>query len=169
MIEVSNIPSGGGSATGTHTYYDGANPIEVRLLNNTTTMIHYVWSPADGRMILRDTVVSAFNTYMGLSVSGNFNSNTIQRLYPMTDAQGSIVAVASPSGVVLETYTYTADGLPQARNADWTAYSSGDVYASKLGWNWFYRGQQWFQTQPDSTIETEDDDTTYTSSGAVSM
>ena len=156
QISVINTqPSG--TSTGTQSYYDGSNPVEVHTLTTGETMIRYVWSPADGRMILRDAVVAAFNTYTGLTVTGNWNSNTIQRLYPLTDALGSIVAVASPSGAVQERYTYTVDGLPQSLDNNWAPYPVSGVvhHASQLGWNWFYQGQQWVQTQPDSGVVTQ--------------
>jgi autotransporter-associated beta strand protein len=138
MIGMSTVPAGGGSPTGTQTYYDGANPIVVRAFDNSTPLMTYVWSPADGRMILRDVVSGA------------------QRLYPMSDGQGSIVAVANATGLVQERYVYTADGMPQALAANWQPYTTGTwpfttvQYASTLGWNWFYHGQQWMQTHADS-------------------
>ena len=156
-IQTTNLPAGGGLATGTYTYYAGANPIVVFAQadftqplssSNSTVMERYVWSPTDGRMILRDAVVSTFNAYTGLAITGNISS-TIQRLYPMADAQGSIVAVVNPSGTVLERYTYNVDGSPYARQADFTLYSGADS-ASVLGWNWLYQGQQWMQTHKDT-------------------
>ena len=83
----------------------------------------------------------ALSTYTGLTISGNSGTgDTIQRLYPLTDAQGSIVAVASPTGVVQERYTYDVNGLPQSLNTNFTAYMSSGVpqYGSALGWNWFH-------------------------------
>ena len=148
--------------SGTNTYFDGANPIEVRMQDNSTLLETNVWSPADGRLILRDAVASQLTSYTGLSISANTNGGVIQRLYPLTDGIGSIVAVASPSiavgtpasNYVQERYVYTADGLPHALNANWTARTTvgGLVsqFASTLGWNWFYEGQQWIQTQPDT-------------------
>ena len=94
----------------------------------------------------------------GLTLAGNSGTgNSIQRLYPLTDGIGSIVAVTDPSGNVLERYAYDVNGLPQAMSASFTPYNAGAYslyaaqYASKLGWNWFYRGQQWVQTQPDTS------------------
>ena len=64
------------------------------------------------------------------------------------------MAVADPSGTVQERYLYTVDGLPQAVSVNWTARTVGGVlqYASTLGWNWLYRGEQWVQTQPDTLL-----------------
>ena len=117
-IQTTNLPAGGGLATGTYTYYAGANPIVVFAQadftqplssSNSTVMERYVWSPTDGRMTLREAVDSTFISHPGLSIPGNIRS-TLQRLYPMADAQGSIVAVVNPSGTVLERYTYNVDG-----------------------------------------------------------
>ncbi len=151
LITTTNGLSSGGT-NGTQTYYDGANPIEVRELNNTAPLLTNVWSPADGRLILRDAVAAQLSADTGLSIAGNSAGGTIQRLYPLTDALGSIVAVADPSGTVQERYLYTVDGLPQAVSVNWTARTVGTVlqYASILGWNWLYRGEQWVQTQPDT-------------------
>ena len=159
QIGTSNVSTSNVVISATQTYYDGANPIEVRMANNSL-LAAYVWSPADGRMILRDAVALALSSYTGLSISANTTGGVIQRLYPLTDGTGSIVAVASPSipvgtpasNYVQERYVYTADGLPQALNRDFTARTLGTVwqFASTLGWNWLYRGQQWVQVSPDS-------------------
>ena len=45
-------------ASGSTTYFDGSKPIVVRELDNATPLMKYVWSPADGRMILRDAVAA---------------------------------------------------------------------------------------------------------------
>jgi len=153
QIATNNFSTSNVVISGTQTYYDGTNPIEVRLTNNSL-LATYVWSPADGRMILRDAVAALFGPYTGLSISANTTGGVIQRLYPLTDGLGSIVALADPAGVVQERVIYTVDGLPQCVNADWSPRTAllgmATVYASTLGWNWFYRGQQWVQTQPDS-------------------
>ncbi len=152
QIATTNYSTANTVISGTNTYFDGANPIEVRMQDNSTLLETNVWSPADGRLILRDAVAAQLHSYTGLTITPN-SANGIQRLYPMTDGAGSIVAVASPSGTVQERYTYTVDGLPQALNADWTPRTAGGTvqYASTLGWNWLYRGQQWVQTQPDTS------------------
>jgi hypothetical protein len=155
LITTTNIATSGSVVSGTQVYFDGTNPIEVRELDNSTPLLKYVWSPADGRMILRDAVAAQLSSYTGLTISGNSTGNTIQRLYPMTDGLGSIVAVADPTGSTLERYVYTVDGYVEAMGGDWMPYTGGVLSsyatqnASKLGWNWLYRGQQWVQTQPD--------------------
>ena len=152
QITTNNYTNTDTLISGTQTYFDGANPIEVRMQDNTLLATN-VWSPADGRLILRDAVATVLSTYTGLTITPN-SAGGIQRLYPMTDGIGSIVAVADPTGTVQERYTYTADGLPQALTAAWAARSTGwgiVQYASTLGWNWLYRGQQWVQTQPDTS------------------
>ncbi len=58
-------------------------------------------------------------------------------------------------GLHVTDYTYDVNGLPQSLAANFTPYTSGwpcttTQYASTLGWNWFYQGQQWVQTQPDA-------------------
>jgi hypothetical protein len=154
MIATSTLPPGSGIPTGTQTYYDGANPIIVREFDNTTQLMRYVWSPADGRMILRDAVASQLSSDTGLT-GITANSFAYQRLYPMTDALGNIVAVAAPTGVVLERYVYTADGTPTALNSNWSTVSAVgnySIYTSQFAWNWFYRGEQWVQTSFGSAI-----------------
>jgi hypothetical protein len=161
QIATSNVSTSSVVISGTQTYFDGANPIEVRLQDNSTLLETNVWSPADGRMILRDAVAAALTTYTNLNILPNTTGGVIQRLYPLTDGIGSIVAVASPSipvgdpasNYVQERYTYTVDGLPQALNPNWTARTVATVsqFSSVLGWNWLYRDQQWVQTQPDTS------------------
>ncbi len=153
LITTTNYAVGGGTS-GTQTYYDGANPIEVRELNNTAPLLTNVWSPANGRLILRDAVAAQLSVDTGLSTVQANMTGGIQRLYPLTDGLGSIVAVADPSGTVQERYLYTVDGLPQAVSVNWTARTVGSVsqYASTLGWNWLYRGEQWVQTHPDTLL-----------------
>ena len=120
---------------GTQTYYDGANPIVVFQSHNAL-LERYVWSPADGRLILRDAVAANSRLYMGLSTVQANSSGGIQRLYPLTDAQGSVVAVAAAtiadpnhpgsyiattaSNMVQERYTDDVNGLPQSLAADFT-------------------------------------------------
>ena len=59
LITTNNYTSvAHGTSTGTHTYYDGTNPVEVRQIDNATLLMTYIWSPADGRMILRDAVAA---------------------------------------------------------------------------------------------------------------
>ena len=161
--------------SGTQTYYVGSNPIEVRNLENTAPLMKYVWSPADGRMIVREAVAAQLSADMGLTTIQANAAGGMQRLYPLTDGLGSIVAVVAatmvvpttrptscqgPSNMVQERYDYTCDGFPQALNADWTARTTGinnwwaPQDASTLGWNWLYRGQQWVQTQPDTDTWT---------------
>ena len=120
--------------------------------SNNALLERYVWSPANGQMILRDAVAANLSSYTGLSTVQANTSGGIRRLYPLTDGQGSIVAVTDPTGTVQERYTYDVNGLPQSLNADFTARSASSTveYASTLGWNWFYHGQQWVQTQPDA-------------------
>ena len=123
QITTNNYTNTDTLISGTQTYFDGANPIEVRMQDNTLLATN-VWSPADGRLILRDAVATVLSTYTGLTITPN-SAGGIQRLYPMTDGIGSIVAVADPTGTVQERYTYTADGLPQALTAAWAARSTG--------------------------------------------
>jgi YD repeat-containing protein len=161
LITTTNVV-GGGSNTGTQTYYDGNNPIVVQ--NQVgQLMMTYVWSPLDGRMILRDAVAAK------LGVAANTSGGVIQRLYPLTDGLGSIVAVAAAyipdpnhpgqlietgaSNAVQERYVYTADGSPTALlpNFQPITVNGATVAASQLGWTWFYRGEQWIQTNPDTS------------------
>ena len=109
--------------------------------------------PAD----LRDAVAAQLSADTGLTITANTSGGVIERLYALTDGLGSIVAVVGPSGTVVERYTYTADGLPQCLTSSWgvrtaSVLSGGGVeYASTVGWTWFFRGQQWVQTQPDTS------------------
>ena len=57
QISTTNVATSGSIISGTLVYFDGTNRIEVRLANNSPLMT-YVWSPADGRMILRDAVAA---------------------------------------------------------------------------------------------------------------
>ncbi len=146
---------GGRISGGQQTYYDGSNPIQVRELDNSALVLTNVWSPADGRLILRDAVAAQLSSDMGLStIQANTAGGVIQRLYPITDGLGSIVAVADPSGVVQERYVYDCNGLPQAVSASFASYNAGfsGLYAqqtfSRLGWDWLYEGQHWTQVQP---------------------
>ena len=177
-VSATGTPSGNwqtqflSPAAGTHTYYDGTNPIEVFTQNNLTlpfigsnsTLIErFDWSPTTGQMILRDAVASPFNSYAavampGVSITAN-TANGIQRLYPLYDAQGSVVATVAAtiyssgsyvattaSNMVDEFYVYTADGLPQALQGNWSAYSSDSALpVSGVGWNWLYHNQQYVQ------------------------
>jgi hypothetical protein len=99
-IMTSNVTTGDSVLSSTDTYYDGMNPVEVCWPGSTTAMLTYVWSPADGREILRDAVAARLSTDTGLTITANTSGGVIQRLYPMTDGLGSIVAVAAPTGVV---------------------------------------------------------------------
>ena len=144
------------TTTGTQTYYDGANPVIVRESNNVTRLFRSVWSPADGRLILRDASAAQLASDTGLTITANYGDGILQRLYPLTDAQGSIVAVTDPSGNVQERYIYTVDGSPQAINANWTfRYLNTNnknnqvAAASQLAWDWLYRGEHWVQVFSD--------------------
>ena len=107
-------------------------------------------------MILRDAVAAQLGTDTGLTIAWN-RGGCIQRLYPLTDGLGSIVAVADPSGTVQEALRLRLRRLSPGPSANWTNYNAGFFGnyavqdASQLGWNWLYRGQQWVQTQPDTT------------------
>lgn len=139
-------------------------------MNNSTPLMTYVWSPADGRLILRDAVALQLSSDTGLSTIVANRAGGIQRLYPLTDALGSVVAIVQASmadpnnpgnfiqttaaNMVQERYVYTVDGTPQAINANWTVRTGVDgmmLTASTLGWNWLYRGEEWEMTHPQAT------------------
>ena len=81
LITTTNYAVGGGTS-GTQTYFDGANPIEVRAGQQHAPLATNVWSPADGRLILRDAVAAQLSVDTGLTIAGNIAGGTIQRLVP---------------------------------------------------------------------------------------
>jgi hypothetical protein len=130
-----------GTTTTTVTIDDSANnPIETDITeaypggNSTSWKVQYVWSGADGRLILRDTVGG-------------------QRLYDLTDAQGDVTALvgfaqlsgqSSASWQVVERYAYNADGVPTAYTVNWSPIStSSSTTIGAYNWNILYHGQQW--------------------------
>ena len=65
---------------------------------------------------------------VSLTLAGNSGTgNSIQRLYPLTDGIGSIVAVTDPSGNVLERYAYDVNGLPEALRSQLYALQRGGL------------------------------------------
>ena len=86
-------------------YYDaGGKVVEERTSAGTAPATQQVWSPVTGQMIERDRATST-----GGSLS--------ERLYPLYDPRGNVIAVADASGTVLERYIYDATGQMQALDA----------------------------------------------------
>jgi hypothetical protein len=138
-------------------YYDGVRPLE-EYDSNGLVLSYNIWSPADGRLILRDADPAKLFQYHNGSEIPNIPTGS-PRLYSMTDAAGSVVAVANSSGDVQERYLYDADGMPQALKDDWSPYHNGhgggDPGVSKYSlhaWDWLYHGQRFqvarYELQP---------------------
>jgi len=99
-------------------FYDGAQ-CYLRTDANGTALDWTVWGPTPDEVIARH-------------VSGAWQ-------YYHQDPINSVVAVTSAGGAVLERYLYDPFGLPDVRNAGWTALGT----ASAIGNPWLFTGQEW--------------------------
>ena len=140
----------------TDNYYDGSQEILALATSDGSLVTRNVWSPADGRLIVRDAVVAKLYEIGPGTIPAN-EAGGMQRLYPLTDAQGSVVAVVGPTTAnpsvftVQERYVYDVNGRPTALGPTWNvnyAASGLPVGYSLLGWDWLYQGQRWRQANP---------------------
>lgn len=99
-------------------FYDGAQ-CYLRTDANGTALDWTVWGPTPDEVIARQT-------------GGAWQ-------YYHQDPINSVVAVTSAGGAVLERYLYDAFGLPDVRNAGWTALGT----TSPIGNPWLFTGQEW--------------------------
>ena len=135
-------------------YYDQSGDIiQETDTANGQIETQYVWSPVTGQIVLRD-----------YSTADNGTLN--QRLFPLYDPQGNVVALVDGASNVIERYVYDATGnmqaLTGAGNAELTADNPSNpsdqridvaygtpenAYAeyqggSDQGWEYFYQGMR---------------------------
>ena len=65
-------------------------------------------------------------------------TGTLERLYPLQDANWNVVAICNPSGVVQERYAYAAYGVCTVLNPDFSIKSGGTAY----DWTVLYTGRE---------------------------
>ncbi len=99
-------------------FYDGAQ-VFLRTDGNGTAIDWTVWGPTPDEVIARN-VSGAWQFY---------HQDQINSVYAVTNAAGS----------VLERYLYDPFGLPDVRNASWSALGT----ASAIGNPWLFTGQEW--------------------------
>jgi RHS repeat-associated protein len=91
-------------------------------------------------LILRDRD-SDNNPLTGtLGFSSGTTSGLDERLFAMQDGNWNVVAVAGTDSTVQERYTYSAYGIPEFRDANFVALSSG---SSSYLWDTLYTGRQY--------------------------
>jgi len=131
----------------TDLFYNGTKVVEEHQPGLVSAQ--YVWAP-DGTLVLRDRYVPTTNGGNASPLIPNpSGTNLNERLYALTDAFGSTVAITAVNGTVLERYVYDANGRPQPLTAGWSAYaaatSSGgpDPDASAYDWQYLYHGARY--------------------------
>jgi hypothetical protein len=135
--------------------YSGQQELEERDVSSGAVKAQYVWSAAQPLgLVLVDKDADNSSSTGNLGVSG---SGLEQRLYVVSDIQGSTTAVVNAGGAVQERYTYSYGGVPHALQADFTAYtatSTLDANASRLGFDILYEGQRWHGLFQGSNIDS---------------
>ena len=65
-------------------------------------------------------------------------TGTLERLYPLQDANWNVVAICNASGAIQERYNYTAYGVSTVLNPDFSVKSGGTAY----DWTVLYTGRE---------------------------
>ena len=92
----------------------------------------YIWSSADGLLVLRDR-----NATPGGGSLGRTNSGLDERLYAMTDAAGNVTGITDATGQAVERYLYTPEGRMEVKTGQWGDLPPGP---SAYEWRYTFRG-----------------------------
>lgn len=152
VIQSSDYASSADAKTATPTavtqsFYSGNNVVEERD-GSGVVQAQYVWAP-DGALILRDRENPPGSNLTDSRIPQISGAPLNERLYAQSDARGSITSITDVAGNVMERYLYDQDGIPSARQANWSPYdnsqnsSQPNSVTSHYDWQFLYKGMRW--------------------------
>ncbi len=136
------------SGTSTAEYqYDGLNRRTVKFTGSSNEIRHFYYN--DQWQVLEEAVGTSTSPdrenvwgaqYTDeLVLRDNYGGTGTGRFYALQDANWNVVAIAGTDSAVAERYTYSAYGMPEFRDANFVALSSGN---SSYLWDTLYTGRQ---------------------------
>ena len=153
QITTNNYTNTDTLISGTQTYFDGANPIEVRMQDNTPAgderLVAGRWTidppRRGGRGVEHVHGLDHHAQQRGRDSASLSDDRRHRQHRGRGRSDGDGAGAVHVHGGRASAGAHRRTGRPAAR-------AGGIVqYASTLGWNWLYRGQQWVQTQPDTS------------------
>ena len=140
--------SSSGSTPVAQYQYDGLNRRTVKFTGSSNEIRHFYYN--DQWQVLEEAVGTSTSAdrenvwgaqYTDeLVLRDNYGGTGTGRFYALQDANWNVVAIAGTDSTVAERYTYSAYGMPEFRDANFVALSSG---SSGYVWDTLYTGRQY--------------------------